>query len=71
MDKWYELSDTPSARTADLALDRPGGARGPGARIERFYNKLKHFRGIATRRVCRANHFLAAFLLANTMTWMC
>lgn len=37
--------------------------------IERFFNKLKHFRQIATRYGRRAIHFLAALHLASA-TWM-
>lgn len=39
-------------------------------RIERFFNKLKHFRHIATRYDRRACHFLAALHLASAMIWM-
>jgi transposase len=39
-------------------------------RIERFFNKLKHFRRIATRYDRRAVHFLAALHLASAMIWM-
>jgi len=39
-------------------------------RIERFFNKLKHFRRIATRYDRRASHFLAALHLASAMIWM-
>ena len=39
-------------------------------RIERFFNKLKHFRRIATRYDRRAAYFLAALHLANAMIWM-
>jgi transposase len=39
-------------------------------RIERFFNKLKHFRRIATRYDRRALHFLAALYLASAMIWM-
>ena len=39
-------------------------------RIERFFNKLKHFRHIATRYDRRAAHFLAALHLASAMIWM-
>ena len=38
--------------------------------IERFFNKLKHFRHIATRYDRRAIHFLAALHLASAMIWM-
>ena len=39
-------------------------------RIERFFNKLKRFRHIATRYDRRANYFLAALHLASAMIWM-
>jgi len=39
-------------------------------RIERFFNKLKHFRHIATRYDRRAIHFLAAIQLASSVIWM-
>lgn len=39
-------------------------------RIERFFNKLKHFRHIATRYDRRAIHFLACLHLASVMIWM-
>ena len=38
--------------------------------IERFFNKLKHFRHIATRYDRRAIYFLAALHLASAMIWM-
>jgi transposase len=38
--------------------------------IERFFNKLKHFRRIATRYDKTARNFLAAVLLAATRLWM-
>lgn len=39
-------------------------------RIERFFNKIKYFRHIATRYDRRAIHFLAALYLASAMIWM-
>ena len=39
-------------------------------RVERFFNKLKHFRHIATRYDRRAIYFLAALHLASAMIWM-
>ena len=38
--------------------------------IERCFNKLKHFRRIATRYDRRAIHFLAFLHLAAAMLWM-
>ncbi len=39
-------------------------------RIERCFNKLKHFRRFATRYDRRACHFLAFIHLAASMIWM-
>jgi transposase len=39
-------------------------------RIERCFNKLKHFRRVATRYDRRAIHFLAFVQLAAAMIWM-
>ena len=39
-------------------------------RIERCFNKLKHFRRFATRYDRRAIHFLAFIHLAAVMLWM-
>jgi len=39
-------------------------------RIERCFNKLKHFRRLATRYDRRALHFLAFLSLAGSMLWM-
>jgi transposase len=39
-------------------------------RIERCFNKLKHFRRFATRFDRRAAHFLAFIHLAAAMIWM-
>lgn len=39
-------------------------------RIERCFNKLKHFRRIATRFDRRALHFAAFLHLAAAMLWM-
>ena len=38
--------------------------------IERCFNKLKHFRRLATRYDRRACHFLALLHLASSMLWM-
>jgi transposase len=38
--------------------------------IERCFNKLKHFRRIATRFDRRATHFLSFLQLAAAMLWM-
>ena len=38
--------------------------------VERFFNKLKHFRRIATRYDKTARNFLAAVFIAATRLWM-
>ena len=38
--------------------------------IERFFNRLKHFRGLATRYDRRPENFLAAIKLAATRIWL-
>ncbi|EKM98066.1 MULTISPECIES: IS5/IS1182 family transposase [unclassified Acidocella] len=39
-------------------------------RIERFFNKLKHLRRVATRYDRRAAYFMATAQLASSMIWM-
>jgi len=38
--------------------------------VERFFNKLKHFRKIATRYEKTARNYLAAVLIASSRLWM-
>ena len=38
--------------------------------IERFFNRIKQFRGIATRYNKLARNFLTAVLLASTRLWL-
>jgi transposase len=38
--------------------------------VERFFNKLKHFRAVATRYDKRADNFLAGIKLASARIWM-
>jgi transposase len=38
--------------------------------IERFFNKLKHFRAVATRYDKRDDNYLACVKLASTRIWM-
>lgn len=38
--------------------------------VERFFNKLKHFRAIATRYDKNPDNFLASIKLASTRIWM-
>jgi transposase len=38
--------------------------------IERFFNKLKHFRAVATRYDKRDDNYLAAVQLASIRIWL-
>ena len=38
--------------------------------VERFFNKLKHFRGVATRYDKRPENYLAGVELASARIWM-
>jgi transposase len=38
--------------------------------VERFFNKLKHFRAVATRYDKRADNYLAGVKLASVRLWM-
>lgn len=38
--------------------------------IERFFNKIKHYRAVATRYDKRAENFLAGVKLASIRIWM-
>jgi transposase len=51
-------------RIVDLAVYRQRNL------VERFFNKLKHFRRIATRYDKLARNFLAALFLASTRLWL-
>ena len=51
-------------RIVDLAVYRQRNL------VERFFNKLKHFRRIATRYDKLARNFLAALVLASSRLWM-
>jgi transposase len=60
----------PSNRTRKILIPHDAVAYKLRNRIERFFNKLKHFRRIATRYDRRAIYFLAALHLASAMIWM-
>jgi transposase len=51
-------------RSVDLMLYRERNL------IERFFNKLKHFRRVATRYDKSARNFLATVLLASARLWV-
>jgi transposase len=38
--------------------------------VERFFNKIKHFRAVATRYDKRDNNFLASVKLASLRIWL-
>ena len=56
--------DRKTQRSVDPALYRHRNL------VERFFNKLKHFRRIATRFDKLARNFLAAVALASARLWM-
>jgi transposase len=60
----------PSTRSRKILIPHNAIAYKLRNRIERFFNKLKHFRRIATRYDRRAIYFLAALHLASAMIWM-
>jgi len=60
----------PSNRSRKILIPHDAVAYKLRNRIERFFNKLKHFRRIATRYDRRATYFLAALHLASAMIWM-
>ena len=60
----------PSRRSRKVIIPHDAIAYKLRNRIERFFNKLKHFRRIATRYDRRSIHFLAALHLASAMIWM-
>jgi transposase len=60
----------PSKRNRKIQIPHDAQAYKLRNRIERFFNKLKHFRRIATRYDRRAIYFLAAVQLASSMIWM-
>jgi transposase len=60
----------PSTRSRTVAIPHDAVAYKLRNRIERFFNKLKNFRRIATRYDRRAIYFLSALYLASAMIWM-
>ena len=57
-------SNVREVRSVDPAIYRDRN------RIERFFNRLKHFRGIAPRYNKLARNFLAAVMLASVRIWL-
>ncbi len=60
----------PSNRTRKRLIPYDAKAYKLRNRIERFFNKLKHFRRIATRYDRRALYFLAFLHIASAIIWM-
>jgi transposase len=60
----------PSNRTRKIIIPHDQAIYRLRNRIERCFNKLKHFRRFATRYDRRALHFLSFIQLAATMIWM-
>ena len=60
----------PSNRTRKIIIPHDPAIYRHRNRIERCFNKLKHFRRFATRYDRRALHLLAFIHLAAAMIWM-
>ena len=60
----------PSKRSRKVLIPHDAVLYKARNRIERCFNKLKHFRRFATRFDRRALHFLAFIHLAAAMLWM-
>jgi transposase len=60
----------PSTRSRKVPIPHDATLYKHRNRIERCFNKLKHFRRFATRFDRRAVHFLAFIQLASAMIWM-
>jgi len=56
--------DRKAQRSVDPALYRRRNV------VERFFNRLKHFRKVATRYEKTARNFLAAVLLVSSRLWL-
>ena len=60
----------PSKRNRKLPIAHDVAVYKHRNRIERCFNKLKHFRRFATRYDRRTIHFLGFLQIASTMIWM-
>jgi transposase len=60
----------PSTRSRRIPIPHDAIAYKDRNRIERCFNRLKHFRRFATRYDRRAVHYLAFIHLAAAMLWM-
>lgn len=64
------LAVIPSRRSRKIHIPHDVDLYKTRNRIERCFNKLKHYRRFATRFDRRAVHFLAFIHLAGAMIWM-
>ena len=62
--------DIPSTRSRKHPIPYDQATYKLRNRVERCFNKLKHFRRFATRYDRRADHFLAFIHLAAIMLWL-
>jgi transposase len=60
----------PSNCTRKIAIPHDTSAYKQRNRIERCFNRLKHFRRFATRYERRTIHFIGFALLAAAMLWL-
>ena len=60
----------PSNRTRKFLIPHDRVAYKERNRVERCFNKLKHFRHISTRFDRRDRYFLSFLFLASTLLWM-
>ncbi len=60
----------PSTRSRKVPIPHDATIYKARNRIERCFNKLKHFRRFATRFDRKAIHFMAFIHLASAMIWM-
>ncbi len=64
------LAVIPSTRSRKVPIPHDQTAYKERNRIERCFNKLKHFRRFATRYDRRAIHYMAFIHLAAIMLWL-
>jgi len=60
----------PSNRTRKITIPHDTVAYKQRNRVERCFNRLKHFRRFATRYERRTLHFIGFICLAATMLWL-
>lgn len=60
----------PSNRTHKITIPHDAAAYKHRNRMERCFNRLKHFRCFATRYEGRTFHFVGFICLAASMIWM-